>query len=343
MIVGAYLERAAPEHPAGAEWTIQDTMTWLAGRGHDCRVVARVGARRERIDDVMVYTQPSPEELTRHFQECDVMLTQLEAVPIAQVMASVLQTPLVTLVHSASQIESLGVMESCCSLLAFNAQHVADDCSWWAGASMVLHPPIHADRVRVARGGDTVKGMCSTLVNLSHNKGAITLYTLAQSLETLPFLGVMGAYGEQTMQPSGIPGSKSVPAPTGIPANMRVEPITEDIRTMLAYTRTLLVLSMHETYGRIAGEAIISGIPVIATDTPGLRECLGDAGVYFADRGEYGVLEALVKRAYTAEWMDWSLAAVGRAEQNAKRQQKELVVFEKHLRRIHREQPAMIL
>jgi hypothetical protein len=38
--------------------------------------------------------------------------------------------------------------------------------------------------------------------------------------------------------------------------------------------------SDYESFGRVAMEAAASGIPTIAAPTPGLRECLGDAGTF---------------------------------------------------------------
>jgi len=42
----------------------------------------------------------------------------------------------------------------------------------------------------------------------------------------------------------------------------------------------LLMPSLYESYGRTAVEALVSGIPVIASPTPGLKESLGDAGIF---------------------------------------------------------------
>lgn len=345
MIIGAYLDRAAPEHGAGAEWTIHDTMTWLARRGHDCRVVAAKGHTQERIDNVLVYSNPTADELAQHFMESDVMLTQLDAIAHAQILAFTYQTPLVHFVHSATQLERLGVMDTCSALVVFNAAHVASACDWWPGEGMTLRPPIDADRVRVARPGEAAETMVwVTLVNLSHNKGAMTMWYLAESLEQRPFLGVMGVYGEQAITQNGIPGHGDNPLATGLRPNMRVHAPVRDIREVLRYTRVLLVLSLHETYGRIAGEAAVSGIPVIATRTPGLVECLGDAGLYFDDRNHLATIAKLIERAYTPEWVEMSTAAGLRWHGClGPRQELELRAFERHLARIHRDKPEMIL
>jgi glycosyltransferase involved in cell wall biosynthesis len=42
--------------------------------------------------------------------------------------------------------------------------------------------------------------------------------------------------------------------------------------------------SKYESWGRTATEAMCSGIPIICTDTPGLKENCDKAGVYIKDR-----------------------------------------------------------
>lgn len=341
VIVGAYLDQAAPDHPAGAEWTIHDAFAWLATRGHDCRIASRTGYTQDRIDNVLVYCRPTDEELAQHFMECDVMVTQLQSTMHAQLLAASYQTPLIQYVHSANQIEQLGVVEACSALVVFNSEHVAADCSWWPGDSLVMRPPILDERVRVARGGDTVPGKCTTLINLSNAKGGAVFYKLAQVMEGVPFLGVQGAYGDQALRPDGLMTYNENEPATGLPRNMQVMGAVRDIRTVLAFTRTLLVLSATETYGRVAAEAAISGIPTITVATPGLRECLGHRGVYFV-RDDQASLERMVRRSYEHEaWSEWSHAATVQAEANAKRQERELRVFERALRRIQKQQPEM--
>lgn len=336
MIVGAYLDQAAPDHPAGAEWTIHDTLTWLAKRGHDCRIVSRDGYTQERINGVLVYCRPSDDELAQHFAECDVMLTQLGATMHAQILAMKHQTPLAVYAHSASQLDH--VASGACALAVCNSQHVYDATDWWPGERITLRPAIDADRVRVA-----IPGACTTLVNVSTAKGGGIFWRLAQTMEDVPFLGVQGAYGDQALRPDGLMTYNENEPATGLPANLQVIGAVRDIRTVLGFTRTLLVLSHSETYGRVAGEAAASGIPTICVDTPGLRECLGDAAQY-ASRDDARELAALVKRGYSDAWNDWSIEVAARWHGTlAPRQETELRRFERALRRIKKEQPVMKL
>ena len=58
-----------------------------------------------------------------------------------------------------------------------------------------------------------------------------------------------------------------------------------DIRKILKDTRILLIPSEYESWGQVAIEAASCGIPVIASNATGLKESLGEAGI-FCERGD---------------------------------------------------------
>ncbi|MEU5497985.1 glycosyltransferase family 4 protein [Streptomyces griseofuscus] len=142
--------------------------------------------------------------------------------------------------------------------------------------SLIVHPPVIPDEHRAPATGDHV-----TLVNLNQDKGVDTWHAAAERLPQLPFLGVTGSHGPQILQPH--------------PANARIMGQTSDMRgDVWAKTRTLLAPSIYESYGMAAVEALASGIPVIAHPTPGLREALGDAGL-FLDRQDVNAWAAAIE------------------------------------------------
>jgi glycosyltransferase involved in cell wall biosynthesis len=102
-------------------------------------------------------------------------------------------------------------------------------------------------------------------------KGAELFWALAERLPHVQFLGVKGAYGTQDVR--SLPNVEVI---DHVPAErMRDE--------VYARTRVLLAPSSYESWGRVAAEAMCSGIPVVAHPTEGLRECLGPRGL-FVDR-----------------------------------------------------------
>ena len=83
------------------------------------------------------------------------------------------------------------------------------------------------------------------------------------------FLGVLGSYDEQITQ--------ELP-------NVRYVPNSPNIKQWYAQTRILLMPSKYESWGRTATEALCSGIPVICTDTPGLKENCEKGGIFIKNR-----------------------------------------------------------
>jgi glycosyltransferase involved in cell wall biosynthesis len=62
--------------------------------------------------------------------------------------------------------------------------------------------------------------------------------------------------------------------------NITYVPNTPRIQEIYAKTQIILMPSKEESWGRVAVEAMSSGIPVIANSTPGLREACSYAGLF---------------------------------------------------------------
>jgi len=100
--------------------------------------------------------------------------------------------------------------------------------------------------------------------------------------------------------------------------NIQVRPGTDDPAELYGDARVVLVPSTYpEAWGRVAGEAQASGIPVIASAVGGLPEAVGDGGLLVDPRaGVDGWLEA-----FALLWDDAAAYArhASQAEQNGRR------------------------
>jgi glycosyltransferase involved in cell wall biosynthesis len=109
-----------------------------------------------------------------------------------------------------------------------------------------VRPILHREKVCFEGGpqGDRI-----TLINANMNKGVHQFLGLARMMPDHKFLGILPYYGEKNVPPS--------------PDNVEWIPFQNDIRDVLKRTRILLVPSYYESFGRVAVEAMINGIPVI--------------------------------------------------------------------------------
>lgn len=285
-----------PIHNAGGETTAHSAMREMVHRGHDVTVFCRPQSEGEgaKFDDyefegVKIRKCPIAtdqvwvrEELPK--LDPDLLITHLDLTPLAMATAIEVRKPLAHWVHNTMSFEVFKVIPTKCQLAIFNSQWVAD-FHQWPGAQIVVHPTVEPDRYRCERGTKI------TLVNPTPGKGADTFYALAKALSDYEFLTVKSVYGEQIAVPN---------ISAHLHPNVETMEHTADIREALRKTKVLLMPSLYESYGRVAVEAACAGIPTIAHPTPGLKEALGEAGI-FHDRDDISAWRATIERLYTDE------------------------------------------
>lgn len=282
-----------PDHNAGAEWAAHSLLRECAVRGHDVDVLLSQEATasgRYEIDGVQVhpYTgKGDPGPWLSGDRRADVIVTHLENTPRASVLGQIHKIPVVHLLHNTFELSKSWLVKGTPSLAVYNSQWMrADAEAWWRGNrgdrpmpwGIVVRPPV-AVADYLATPGD-----CITLINMTVEKGAEVFYALAERMPKRKFLGVVGGYGEQVLR-DDLPNVEIVPHTPG-------DRMAKDV---YARTKILLAPSSYESYGRVAVEAMCSGIPVIAHPTPGLTESLDTAGT-FCDRGDLDAWEAAITR-----------------------------------------------
>lgn len=223
----------------------------------------------------------------------DVLITHHQNAPRAVRHGRKTGTPTVFLVHNDFEANR-AILALSPDLVVFNTDWIREAIGY-TGESVVVHPPVFPEEHA------TVPGECVTLVNLSDNKGARVFYALAERMPDTKFLGVEGGHGPQIF--------RDLP-------NVEIIQHTDRMRDLVwSRTRTLLMPSIYESYGMAGVEALASGIPVLAHPTPGLRESLGDAGI-FLDRDDIDAWENELRRlADPRAWRDASANALSRSQQ----------------------------
>jgi glycosyltransferase involved in cell wall biosynthesis len=307
----AMLHAYPPGHNAGAEWAAHALLRHLAGRGHDVDVLlSKPGAAAEPYEFDGVHVHPyrgkgDPGPWMDGDRRAAVIVTHLENTARASILGQLHGLPVVHLLHNTFAKSKEWLVKGGPALVVYNSRWMAEDAAaWWEAHrgdrpmpwGITVHPPVAAEDYR-ATPGDRV-----TLINLTEDKGARVFYALAERMPDKRFLGVIGGYGQQIVR-DDLPNVEITPHTPG-------DRMATDV---YARTRVLLVPSAYESYGRVAVEAMCSGIPVVAHPTPGLHESLGDAGI-FCDRNDINAWQAAVRRLHSpAVYPKASRAAAARA------------------------------
>lgn len=133
---------------------------------------------------------------------------------------------------------------------------------------------IDAQRVMVAEA----KATYVTFVNPDPNKGVYVFARIAEQLARrrpdIPILVVEGRSRSRSIQQTGLDLSWAT--------SFNEMSNTPDPRDFYAVTKLLLMPSLwNESFGLVAAEAMLNGIPVLASNRGALPETVGDAGFLF--------------------------------------------------------------
>lgn len=267
MKVLSYVHAYVPYHNGGAETTLHDLNKALISKGHECVVVVKESPFREympdyEIDGVKVVFAKDKRELLHHVPTSGLLLTHLECSVRSTIVAKKFKVPVAQIIHNDLDL-TRGYIGHGPDFLIYNTMWIKEKFKEFDNIpSIVVHPPIRAANYKTDRGKKV------TLVNLFESKGQDIFYALAERLPDINFLAVKGGYGEQVIR-------HDLP-------NVEFMDNDFDVRNVYAKTKVILMPSKYETYGRVACEAASCGIPSIVSDTPGLREALGEAGTYIS-------------------------------------------------------------
>lgn len=274
-----------PAHCAGAELTAYQLCRHLAARGHQVDVLlsSQTGPHYA-IEGMDVFPRVGPADPLAWFADParrpDLVITYLENTTRAAILCTMHGVPLCQLMHNTFEFSKTAVAKGPSDLITYHADWVREEYEAYLAEfranpvidSIMIHPPVYRDEYVEHEPEPWTKGADITLVNVWPNKGSDLFWKLADAMPDLHFLGVKGGYGEQDLREA-----PNVTILDHVPADRMHE----------VYHRSRLVLmpSLYESYGRVAVEAACAGVPTIAHPTPGLREALGDAGI-FADRDD---------------------------------------------------------
>jgi glycosyltransferase involved in cell wall biosynthesis len=182
----------------------------------------------------------------------------------AEIAAPILRLhkPVIAICHNLETAVLVSLRRNNFDLVIANSLTMQAELAELDIESIVVHPP-------AIKSGMVLAGDLVTIVNLNENKVG-RFWEIAAAMPEQGFLAVLGGYGEQII-PDQIPGNVE------IIDHVRSHRMVEKVWGL---SRLLLAPSARESWNMTAGEAIAYGIPVLATDHPGVRENLGRSATY---------------------------------------------------------------
>jgi glycosyltransferase involved in cell wall biosynthesis len=318
----AYVHAYVPTHNAGAETTLHDILSHLVEHGWEANVVLKPGRLDFNtmrvveeiapyvIDGVNVFPSVDKRTLLHYLPKADVTISHLECAERTHLLSNAYKIPTIHLVHNTHPL-TVGWMQNADALI-INTEWIANEEGFrdFTKPKMVLNPPVDPGKYK------TTRGKSITLVNLWADKGAAVFYELARRFPNQQFLGVKGGYGEQVVQ--------------DLP-NVTILEHSSDMNKVYSETKVILMPSKYESFGRVGVEALASGIPTIASPTPGLRESLGASGT-FVDREDYDGWEtALRDLLKPAKYGKQSKLALARSKELADLRETQLATLDQFI------------
>jgi glycosyltransferase involved in cell wall biosynthesis len=253
-----------PMHNAGAEWMAHAMNRYLVdARGYNVNVIVNETKVNE-FERVIIMKPENKENNDYYIRHSNALITHLDMETSAIITAQKAKRPLVVVMHNNYRKNFLSQYVNFLNkniYIIHNSNWIKEYYSSFNIPSIVVYPPVYWKEYATETTREFV-----TLINLNYNKGGNVFIEIAKRMPDIKFLGVKGGYDGQIM-------NKNV-------SNITYLPNTPFIKDMYAKTDILLVPSKEESWGRVAVEAMSSGIPVIANPTPGLVESCGEAGIF---------------------------------------------------------------
>ncbi len=255
-----------PKHNCGSEWMAHNINKFLVSRGHEVRVILHQAAKYNikvpySIDGVDV---SGPTHKIEQYQWPDVLLTHLEYTSHTLPLGRLAKKPVIQFVHGNARYSSVENAKH--ARVVYNSQWIADELKYkWK--SIVFNPFCNYDFINVNE--NPINNEYIALINLNENKGGKIFYDIARAMPGRKFLGIKGGYDHQIIE--------------NLP-NVTIVENAKDIREYYKQIRLILMPSEYESWGMVATEAMANGIPVVCTETPGLLENCGSAGIFVPER-----------------------------------------------------------
>lgn len=311
VLIGSFL----PITVAGSEMSSYETIKYLRSRGHSIIIfVDKYKVNEYDGFKIYKYDQNDPFCISE-LEKCDIILFSLSEDPKNFELVSKVNKPTFLFIHIITEYHWILAHKVTFPLYIIYNSHMTQDNILTIHDNMRMIPYVNINQFKPL-SSLTIHNNVVCLINCNPNKGADMFNTLAKRMSDVQFLGVKGGYSEQITDNSI--------------ANLTYMETQSDIRVVFKQIGILLMPSKNETWGRTAVEAMASGVPVIHSESAGLVECMGGAGIccnrYDKDEWEAAIRRILGDPAYREHLRQNGFRRVKEIEIEQNRGRQELAV-----------------
>lgn len=258
-------DRFLPTVFAGSEISAFETIKYMRSRGHNVIIFVN-NFEVDEYDGFKIYKYDEHDEFCQSsILNCDAVFFQFPDKPESLKLVQNRKKPVYMFIHIFDHYSWILQMKITFPIIVVYNSHATQDATPTLYDNMRMIPYVETNTFKGLRE-ITAKKDVVCLINCNKNKGSDMFNMLAESMPDVQFLGVKGAYGDQ--------GILKNP-----PKNLHYIQNQPDITKVFKQIGILLMPSKRETWGRTAVEAMASGVPVIHSESPGLVECIGGAGI----------------------------------------------------------------
>jgi glycosyltransferase involved in cell wall biosynthesis len=305
-----------PKTFAGSELSAYETLCYLRNRGHTILIFLK-NQSVEKYDGFILYKYDLADEFCKtSIIESHYVFFQMGEDPKNLEIVKLRDKPVYIFIHLIDNYSWLLQQRFSFPLTVVYNSNTTQDLLPTVHDNMRMIPYVNTDKFKRLRE-ITIQNDVVCLINCNLNKGGDLLIRLAKKMPDTQFIGVKGGYSHQVID-------------TNPPPNLTYIETQSDITTVFRKLGILIMPSKNETWGRTAVEAMAAGIPVIHSESPGLVECVGGAGIscsYNDDEAwEQAIRRISGDRAYRQQLRKYGFQRVEEIEEEQRRGRQEFAI-----------------
>ena len=251
----------------GGEMMTSRLLEHLVAAGHDVTVLSMTIKQPYERNGVKVRPRRSNLQ-TAELNAADLIISHPEITHYLVNRVGSLGTAYIGIVHNLEEENVKQLHKQRPDLLIVNSEDTQAkvEALGVTHPTWIMYPPTPAAWVAPPASADLPRQFV-TQINLAERKGGDVFWELAERFPKVPFLGVIGGYGDQIL-------------PNHRPSNVTLLGPSPDMGLIYALTKVLIQPSHTETYGMAGAEALVNGIPVISSAVEGIPSALAEGARY---------------------------------------------------------------